>query len=143
MCHKNLLSLFKSFLEQYTDNADYWYPLCVLKKDVSVAAYDLRSIYNDNVINQLEATLKSYNIRMAQAFQMQNDNTEMQEEDLISLLYKKDRDGYTFPWEVETYYFDNSKKWMIYVSHEWTITFTGDQITRAAKANIQEKYRYG
>ena len=147
MCNTNVLSLFRNFLGQYTDNNvtswRYWYPLCVLKKDIPVVAYDLRKIYKDNGIQQLEATLKSYNIRMVQAFQMLNNNTETRVEDIINLLYKKDADGYIFPWEVETYYYDDSKEWMIYVSHEWTITFTGDRLVRTATENIQVKYLYG
>ena len=142
MCNTKLLRLFRNFLEQYTDNATYWYPLCVLKIDVPVVAYDLRKIYKENSIEQLESTLKSYNIRMVQAFQMQNNNREIRVENMISLLYKKDNDGYIFPWEIETYYFDDSKEWMIYVSHEWTITFTGDQLVREAKKNIQAQFLY-
>lgn len=146
MCNASVLSLFRNLLEQYTDhNATYgyyWYPLSVLKKDVPVVAYDLRKLYQDNGMEQVEAVLNRCNIRVVQAFQMLNDNTETHAEDMIELLYKKDDDGYILPWEVETYYFDDSKEWMIYVSHEWTVTFTGDSLVRAAKETIQAKYLY-
>ena len=51
---------------------------------------------------------------------------------MIRLLYEKDGIGYNFPWYVETFYYDPSRRWMIYVSHEGTITFTGNEITQAA-----------
>ena len=47
---------------------------------------------------------------------------------MIRLLYEKDGIGYNFPWYVETFYYDPSRRWMIYVSHEGTITFTGNEI---------------
>ena len=49
-------------------------------------------------------------------------------ENIIELLYSSDDAGYDFPWYVETYYYDSSEKWMIYVSHEGTITFAGEEI---------------
>lgn len=146
MCNENAQSLFIKFLEQYTDVSKvywyYWYPLCILKKEVPVVAYNIRKIYCDNGIHHLEAVLKCHNIRKVKAFQMLNDNTEAQTEDLVELLYRKEDDVYTFPWKVETYYYDDSKKWMIYVSHEWSITFTGELLVNTAKEVIPTQFLY-
>ena len=58
------------------------------------------------------------------------------------MLYAGDGAGYDFPWFVETYYYDNSKKWMIYVSHEGTITFAGEEIVLLAKKILSGEYLY-
>ena len=50
----------------------------------------------------------------------------------MELLYERDEVGYTFPWYVESFYFDDNHQWMIYVSHEGTVIFTGEMITKAA-----------
>lgn len=130
------------FLEQYTGDRTYWYPLCVLKKPISVAAYNLDKIYKENKIAQIEAALRSCDIHTVQSFQMQTGNQKLAERNMLNLLYEKDDDGYNFPWYVETYYFDSTKKWMIYVSHEGTITFTGNALVHAAKENIQTQFLY-
>ena len=142
MDDNNVLRQIKDFLKHYTGCSTYWYPLCALKKDIPVIVYNLDKIYKDNCIEQLEATLKSYGLSKVQSFQMQNENTKLRVKEIISLLYEKDEDGYNFPWCVETYYFDDSKEWMIYVSHEGTITFTGSQIVSTARENIQSKFLY-
>lgn len=61
-------------------------------------------------------------------------------DDIRRLLYEKDEDGYTFPWYVETYYFDDTEKWMIYVSHEGTISFTGSKIVKIADEVLGGNY---
>ena len=142
MNNNDILKEIKDFLMYYTGVNAYWYPLCKLEKDIPVVAYDLDKLYRDNCIGQLEETLKSYGLSKVKAIQMQNDNTESEIADILDLIYEKDTDGYTFPWYVETYYFDDSKEWMIYVSHEGTITFTGSRFVRIAKENIQNKYLY-
>ena len=142
MDDNNVLRRIKDVLKHYTGSSAYWYPLCALKKDIPVIAYNLDKIYKDNCMEQLEATLKSYGISKAQSLQMQNGNTKTHIEDILALFYERDADGYKFPWYVETYYFDGSKEWMIYVSHEGTITFTGSRIVNTAKENIQSKYLY-
>ena len=142
MDDNNILKQTKDFLMQYTGCNTYWYPLCKLKKDIPVVAYNLDKLYKDNCIDQLEATFKSYGLCMVQSIQMQNENTESKVEGILGLLYEKDAAGYNFPWYVETYYFDDSKEWMIYVSHEGTIAFTGNRLVSTAKENIQSKYLY-
>ena len=70
----------------------------------------------------------------------QDFNTEPKTVSLKKLLYESDKDGYNVPQYVESYYYDNSKQWMIYTSHEFTITFTGEKIVRVANEMINPKY---
>ncbi len=61
-------------------------------------------------------------------------------DDIRTLIYEKDEDGYAFPWYVETFYFDDTEEWMIYVSHEGTISFTGSKIVEIADEVFGGKY---
>ena len=40
------------------------------------------------------------------------------------------------------FYFDSTETWLVYVSHEGTISFTGGEIVQAAKAIIPSQYIY-
>lgn len=140
---RNIKNSFTAFLNEYTfDSTMYWYPLCSLRKKIDVVAYQMDSIYKNGDIGQIENALRAYGIECVISVQMQGRGDELHEVDLYKLLYKKDRDGYTFPWNIETYYFDDSREWMIYVSHEGTITFTGKRLVKCAKENISGKYLY-
>lgn len=130
------------FLRQYTDHGTYWYPLCVLKRPIPVIAYQLDKLYKDGNIRQLENVLHFCNIRTVHSFQLQSEHSELIEKDMVDLLYEKDHYGYNFPWYAEAYYFDNTREWIIYVSHEGTITFTGSKIVRAAEEHIPKQYLY-
>ena len=122
-----------AFLKEYTGSEGwYWYPLCALKREVPVAAYDVDQIYREGKIEQIEKVIRVCKIAQCISFQIQYGNMKRHSENLLELIYERDSDGYTFPWHVETFYFDDSRKWMIYVSHEGTITFTGEMITKAA-----------
>lgn len=131
-----------AFLNEYACGKDlYWYPLTRLKKDISVIAYDIDNIYKSGEIFLLEKVFLQCGISDVSTFQM--DSREFFENDSIfDLLYEKDNDGFVFPWTVETFYFDASYSWLVYVSHEGTISFTGAEIAQAAAEKIPDKYKY-
>lgn len=128
-----------NFINEYSVEPDlYWVPLTKLKKDIPVAAYNLDELYKNNDIALLENVFKICGIADVDMFQM--DRLEYSEHsNIFELLYEKDDDGYNFPWYVETFYFDSSEQWLVYVSHEGTISFTGKEIVDAATKCI-EKY---
>lgn len=122
----------------------YWFPLYELNCGIPAAVFDLDSIYRNADIDQLRDTLALCGIDHASAFQFQltDKGLHLHTVSLPQLLYQKDADGFfDFPWEVETYYFDSSKAWLIYVSHEDTISFAGSSIVQAAEAAIRKQYR--
>lgn len=119
--------------------SSYWYPLAHIKDGIPVAAYNLDMIYKCNEIDRLEKVLKEQNISIVTMLQL--NSAEVTKEDIISLLYEKDEDGYDFPWFVETYYYDDSKEWLLYVSHEGTITFAGKELVECATNTISPKHR--
>ena len=97
-------------------------------------------VTNEILAGQIEAVLSSLSIDTATVIQNQDFNTEPKAVNLKALLYEADEDGYNFPWYVESYYYDGSKQWMIYTSHEFTITFAGEKLVCAAKEIIDSKY---
>lgn len=129
-----------NFINEYSVESDlYWVPLTKLKKDIPVVAYNLDELYKNNDIALLENVFKICGIVDVDMFQM--DRLEyFERSNIFELLYEKDDDGYNFPWYVETFYFDSSEQWLVYVSHEGTISFTGKKIVDAATKCI-EKYK--
>lgn len=134
---RNLLS----FLNTTRDNS-YWYPLTRLKIDLPIISYNVDKIYKEDQIILLRNLLESCKIDRVIMIQM-NHGIVIENENIIELLYAIDDSGYDFPWYVETYYYDSSKKWMIYVSHEGTITFAGEEIVAFAKKILPLDYLYG
>ncbi len=122
----------------------YWYPLNALKKEIPVIAYNLDAIYRNNDILQIESCLKNGSISKCDSFQAQFGNDVLRCVNLMEHLYEKDQDGYVFPWiREETYYFDGDRSdWIIYISHEGTITFTGERIVKIALSTMDKKYFY-
>lgn len=145
MTKQEFLSTIKAYLTSDLNDSpyysiDYWYPLQSIKDDIPVVAFDLEEIYEDDKINQIETVLSRLSIDSATAIQNQDFNTETKTVSLKALLYESDADGYNFPWYVESYYYDDSKQWMIYTSHEFTITFAGEKMVRMANEIIDQKY---
>ena len=146
MTKKEFLAIMKSYLTSDLSDStyysiDYWHPLQSIKPDIPVVVFDLWKIYDDNnAIKQLEKVLSNLSIDIVTAIQNQDFNNEPKTVNLKTLLYEADKDGYNFPWYVESYYYDNSKQWMIYTSHEFTITFAGEEIVRVANEIIDPKY---
>lgn len=146
MTKQEFLSILKSYLTSDLSDSpyhsiDYWYPLQSIKPDIPVVAFDLWKIFKSNSgIKQIDAVLSRLSIDTAITIQNQDFNNEPKTVSLKALLYETDADGYNFPWYVESYYYDNSKQWMIYTSHELTITFAGKNLVCAAKEIIDSKY---
>ena len=105
----------------------YWYPLVNIESSLCTAAYDITRIYQDDQIILLENIVNTCNIVYVSMFQM--DHREyFENESIVRLLYERDEDGYVF------------EEWLIYLSHEHTITFTGEKIVTAAKRIIPSYY---
>ena len=49
-----------------------------------------------------------------------------------------DEDGYEFPYFSEQYTFDDTREWLIYKSHEFTVTFAGKWLVRELKMSIDD-----
>lgn len=140
--NKSVEDKLHAFLKEYASFDDgYWFPLTTLKKAIPVIAYDLDELYRHGEISLLEKVFRQCGITTVSTFQM--DSREYFENDEISaLLHEKDADGFNFPWTVETFYFDDTETWLVYVSHEGTISFTGEPIARTVGEIIPDRYLY-
>ena len=128
------------FIHTHSDGLGlYWVPLVKLKKSVPVVSFNLDAIYRNNDVIALEKVFRECGISNVNTFQM-NNREYFQNMSIVDLLYEKDDDGYNFPWNVETFYFDSSEEWLVYVSHEGTISFTGRRITETATKSIDNAY---
>ncbi len=145
MNKETFLQIIKSYCfisETEVQTMNYWYPLNKVNSEISVVAYDLDAIYRDSKIELIKSVLKEFGIGKVIAVQNQDYKPEPEKLDLQRRLYERDADGYNFPWWVECYYYDETQSWMIYVSHEASITFAGRDIVRIAKATIDDKYLF-
>ncbi len=116
-----------------------WYPLVEIKSGISAAAYYITDIYKDNQINLIERVFYKCGIRTVNTIQPEfyeyHENV-----DIYDMLYEKDEYGYDFPYLSEMFIWDFFEEWLIYISHEQTISFTGKKISETAKDIIPEKY---
>lgn len=117
----------------------YWYPLVEIKSGIPAAAYYITDIYKDNQINLIERVLYKCGIRTVNAIQPEFYEYH-ENEDIYDMLYEKDEYGYCFPYLCEMFIWDFSEEWLIYISHEQTISFTGKKISEMAENIIPEKY---
>ncbi len=139
--HNDIIEKLKNAIYSYTNSESlYWYPLRELTCGFSAVAYDVNALYEDDRVDDLSAIIKYCNIRFVTMVQMDYE-TVFHNEDIRKLLYARDEEGFDFPGYVETYYFDQSKSWLIYVSHEETISFTGKDLAECAGKILPGKYR--
>lgn len=142
ICMKNSIIEEKliTFIKNNSADPDlYWVPLTELKNEIPVIAYDVLAIYKGNDMDLLCRVIDKCGIVNVNTFQM--DHLEyFEDDDIHTLIYEKDEDGYEFPRYVETFYFDDIEKWLIYVSHEGTISFTGSKIVEIADKVFGGKY---
>ena len=145
------------FLEDSTDNNGYWFPLAVLKIDVPTAVYDIGKIYARRP-DLLEILMRKCGIEMVtevdmeigpegvfqgeNIFELLKDQREYEVHDFRFWRPRRRESYYTFPCHAEAYYYDESKSWLMYVSHEGTLTFAGDAIAAAAKEVIPDEYLF-
>lgn len=123
----------------------YWFPLYSLNTEIPAAAYDLDRIYRKNGIEQLQLVFSKCGIQNALSYQLQMSDNGLclHTVSIQELLMQQDQDGaFDFPWIVETYYFDDSRSWLAYVSHEGTISFAGEQIVSAAKQCLSDSFLF-
>lgn len=139
--HNDIVEKLKNAIHFYTNSESfYWYPLKEITCEFSAIAYDVNALYEDGRVEDLAATIKRCNIQFVTMVQMDYE-TVFQNEDIRKLLYDSDEEGFAFPGYVETYYFDQSKSWLIYVSHDGTISFTGKDLAECARKILPEKYQ--
>lgn len=126
----------------------YWYPLETrYKPEHKTAVYNLDRLYKNALkgIELLKEVFRKAGIRQVKGFHpydYERSSTLIDIPDITEFLHEKDESGYIFIWTNEEYYYDASEEWIIYVSHEGTITFCGDKLVPIAEQVIPEEYGY-
>ena len=139
-------SCFGEVIEAILSGNGYWYPLSGKESVIQVVVYSLDRLYKDNRIDLIENVLKRAGIVEVTGFhpywfEHSRESKWKNISDMKAYLYEKDDAGYNFPCMDEEYYFDKSASWIIYVSHEGTITFAGEQLSGISEAIIPDRYK--
>ena len=114
----------------------YWYPLKAIKNDISVVAFDARDFDDENKLKILKNIFESRGIN--RAIIIPEFEREHIEENFQDMIVEQDEDGYVFPYFSEKFIYDDSKEWMIYISHEHIITFAGKWLTEEIHKKINK-----
>lgn len=128
---KNVIKDFKDDKETFANNvlwSCYWYPLANIKKNISIYFDKSENWDNSLKIKQLKNAFKELHIQ--DVIVVPEFEPVYITKDICKFIGKKDTedDTYIFPYLSECFFFDLTKKWMIYVSHENTITFAGVEL---------------
>ncbi len=142
-----LPSCFGEVKEAILSGNGYWYPLSGKEPAMKAVAYSLDRIYKDDQIDLIKSVLEEADIVEVTGFhpywfEHSRESKWKNIPDMKTYLYEKDDAGYNFPWICEEYYYDKSESWIIYVSHESTIAFAGEQLSGISETIIPDVYRY-
>lgn len=120
----------------------YWYPLCKVKENIPVIAFDsgfiareenfkiIRDIFVKHNISQIIELKELYNARIIESFTDEE------------YFLEKDGDSIKLPYMSECFWFDSNNDWILYASHECTITFGGDWLVNEVKSQINNYSKY-
>jgi len=113
----------------------YWYPLFKVKSYVPVLAFNSDFFNDDNRIQILSSIFPNHGIN--EAFQFREfTNGKIIYDFVNSYVLQEDEYGFDLPYISECYLFDKNKDWLIYTSHEHTITLAGHWLINEIKTNI-------
>lgn len=105
----------------------YWYPLIRVKDDIPVLAFYFDFFNDKKRINILKDIFYRHKVKTVTVIQ------ELDEacisDDFFSDFFSCDEDGYELSYFSEQFIYDDAKDWLIYTSHEGTITFAGLWLT--------------
>ena len=149
----------EQFIEDSVSNAAipgaYWYPLENLALDIPVAAYDMERLLEEHR-DLVEAVMRECGIEIVTKVELEVGPEGVSERQNIFALLNKQHEfeirdfrfwrprrkevKYIFPENVEVYFFDDSKSWLLYASHEDSLTFAGTEFAAAARRIIPDQY---
>ncbi|WP_238859589.1 hypothetical protein [Clostridium sp. YIM B02569] len=128
--------LYKTFKSGWST---YWFPLKDIKDNIPVIAFNSDYWDDDYKMQSLLNLMKCHNIKKVYTLQ-ENSNVYVYDDYLSEVgLLEQDEDmlSYNFPYYSEQYTWDGSHDWLIYTSHEATVTFAGEWLVKAIKDEFQ------
>ena len=128
LLNENIKSDISKKLKVIWDIAEhYWYPLASCKRD-DLIAFDSRYINNSEKIKYIKGILIDNGVE--KLFEYIEDGVAYEIDSIASYEFWNSDDYF---WNNEGFWFDDSMKWIIYISHEETITFGGDMFISKMK----------
>ncbi len=115
----------------------FWYPLFDVKNYVPVLAFDSDFFNDDKRMQILSSVFQNYGINEVIRLP-EFDNARVISNFIDSYLLKEDEYGFDLPYMSECYLFDKKREWLIYTSHECTITFAGKWLINEIKTNMPD-----
>ncbi len=144
---EHLPDIFTSIKDSFIYGNGYWYPLeRKYKPELKPVVYNLDRIYKAggkgiDLLKTVFQTAEINSVRGFHPFKYEGQATWMDIPDIKKFLYEKDGNAYKFSWINEEYYFDVNEDWIVYVSHEGTITFCGERLVLIAEEVIPREYK--
>jgi hypothetical protein len=124
--------IYKTFKSGWSP---YWYPLKDIKDNIPVIAFNSDYWDDDYKMKSLLNLMKCHNIK--KVYTLQECSNVYVYDDYLSevglLEQDEDMSSYNFPYYSEQYTWDSNNDWLIYTSHEATVTFAGEWIVKAIK----------
>ncbi len=112
----------------------YWYPLRNIKENIP-AVYFLNE-YLDEQLSILKEIFVKHNINKAIVHDNDNNKSYYINEFPKYIYDETINEDNVSLWMSEFYFFDDSQTWLIYCSHEGTITFAGKWLVKEIKKNM-------
>ncbi|MGM0880709.1 MAG: hypothetical protein ACQEXQ_06655 [Bacillota bacterium] len=108
----------------------FWYPLddCIRN---DIIAFDFQYVQTQENLDFIKDLLKKHNVTIL--IQLREDGIAFKNDDLEDFNFWNKSDDYY--WNNDCFWFDQSMDWVIYISHEQTITFGGEWIIETLKNN--------
>ena len=114
----------------------FWYPLQEINEDIDVLCFDARFLDDKKKLDTIRHIFKKHGVGTV-CVVPELDNVYYSDSFLDDIV-ATDGDGYEFPYFSEQYTFDDTREWMIYKSHEFTVTFAGEWLVRELKMSIDD-----
>lgn len=116
--------------------ATYWYPLRELKAEQNVISFDSEFLEDRERLYIIKQIFEKHGISTV-CVVPELENVYYSDSFLDDIIEIDEWGDYTFPYGSEEYTFDDTKEWMIYKSHEFTVTFAGKWLVQELKKNIK------
>ncbi|MDQ0116624.1 hypothetical protein [Paenibacillus harenae] len=118
----------KEKLRQVWDyESPFWYPLddCIRN---DIIAFDSKFVQTQEKLEFIKVLLKKHKVTCL--FQLREDGKANKIDDIEEFNFWNSDDYF---WNNDCFWFDQSMDWVLYLSHEQTITFGGEWIIEAIK----------
>lgn len=114
----------------------YWYPLYDIKPEIPVIAFYDDVFQQNHLWEYIQEYFIKHHIELV--FEIQ-EVTPIRIVDYFGSRYfiEQDEDGYDMLGMSESFWYDVSHEWLIYVSHEGTIAFAGKDLVSYLRKNKQ------